>query len=195
MPVIRRPGRLISTFLILSSCFALANAAEVDLLIENAMVVDGTGNPWQAVDVGIVGDKIAAVGQLGWAQAGRTIDAAGKFVCSHWDGDTRPLLKYAWETGLDGIEAITPKPQGDVTIDEIREALGDKMFLLDGIPAVYFDDTYSNDLLIESVHHLIDLFAPRLVLGISDEISSTGDLLLVKTVGEIVDKYNSRFDR
>lgn len=119
------------------------------------------------------------------------LHAAGKFVSSHWDGDTRPLLKYVQETGLDGIEAITPQPQGDVTLKEVREALGDKMFLLDGIPAVYFDDTYSNDILIDSVHRLIELFAPRLVLGISDEISSTGNLQLVRVVGEIVDEYNA----
>jgi len=54
----------------------------------------------------------------------------------------RPLLQYAHETGLDGIEAITPRPQGDVTLEEAKEALGDDMFLLDGIPAIYFDKTF-----------------------------------------------------
>jgi hypothetical protein len=38
------------------------------------------------------------------------LHAAGKFVCSHWDGDCGPLLRYARETGLDGIEAITAVP-------------------------------------------------------------------------------------
>jgi hypothetical protein len=122
------------------------------------------------------------------------LHAAGKFVCSHWDGDTRPLLKYAQETGMDGIEAITPQPQGDVTLEETREALGDKMFLLDGIPAIYFDDTFPVDVLVDCTRRLIELFAPRLVLGISDEISSTGDLDRIVTVGEIVDEYNAQFD-
>ena len=49
---------------------------------------------------------------------------AGKFVHAHWDGDTRPLLPFAKDTGLDGIEAITPQPQGDVTLEETREAWG-----------------------------------------------------------------------
>jgi hypothetical protein len=117
-----------------------------------------------------------------------------KFISSHWDGDTRALLPYAQETGLDGIEAITPQPQGDVTLDEIKAALGDTMFLLDGIPAIYFDETFSVDVLVDCVHRLIDLFAPKLVLGISDEISSTGDLDRIKVVGEIVDAYNARVD-
>jgi hypothetical protein len=122
------------------------------------------------------------------------LHAAGKFVSSHWDGDTRPLLPYARETGLDAIEAITPQPQGDVTLDEIKGALGDTMFLLDGIPAIYFDETFSVDVLVNCVRRLIDLFAPKLVLGISDEISSTGDLDRIKIVGEIVDEYNAKVD-
>jgi hypothetical protein len=118
---------------------------------------------------------------------------AGKFICSHWDGDCKPLLPYARETGLDGIEAITPKPQGDVTLEEIKEALGDQLFLLDGIPAVYFDHTFPESVLVECTRRVIELFAPKLVLGISDEISSHGDIERVRVVGRIVDEYNARF--
>ena len=119
------------------------------------------------------------------------LHSAGKFVYSHWDGDCKPLLKFAKETGLDGIEAITPLPQGDVTIEEIKEALGDELFLIDGIPAIYFDERYSEKELVDCVYKLIDLFAPKLVLGISDEISSTGNIERVRLVKEIVDNYNS----
>ena len=122
------------------------------------------------------------------------LHSAGKWTCSHWDGDVKPLLPFAKETGLDGIEAITPRPQGDVTLEEIKAGLGDTMFLLDGIPAVYFDDTFPVEMLIECTHRLIELFAPRLVLGISDEISSTGDIERIRVVGEIVDQYNAQFD-
>jgi hypothetical protein len=119
---------------------------------------------------------------------------ASKFVCSHWDGDTGPLLPYARETGLDGIEAITPWPQGDVTLEHVKEALGDEMVLLDGIPAIYFDDTFTVETLEACTQRLIELFAPRLVLGISDEISSTGDLERIRVVGKIVDEYNAQFE-
>lgn len=118
------------------------------------------------------------------------LHAGGKFVSSHWDGDCAPLLTYAQETGLDGIEAITPKPQGDVTLEETREALGDSMFLLDGIPAVYFDETFPEETLEQCTRRIIDLFAPNLVLGISDEISSTGNIERIRTVKSIADEYN-----
>ena len=118
------------------------------------------------------------------------LHAAGKFTHAHWDGDCKPLLPYAKDTGLDGIEAITPVPQGDVTLKETKAALGD-MFLLDGIPAILFDHTFSEQTLIDCTKECIELFAPRLILGISDEISSTGDIERVRRVGEIVDDYNA----
>ena len=116
---------------------------------------------------------------------------AGKFVHAHWDGDTRSLLRFAQQTPLDGIEAITPRPQGDVTLEEVREALGDRLFLIDGIPAIYFDTTYEPAELEACAAKVIELFAPRLILGISDEISSTGDIERVRLVGRIVDEHNA----
>lgn len=51
-----------------------------DILILNGRVIDGTGNPWFKADVGIRGEKVAAVGMLRGATARRTIDAEGKVV-------------------------------------------------------------------------------------------------------------------
>lgn len=115
---------------------------------------------------------------------------AGKFVFAHWDGNCRGLLDFARETGLDGIEAITPQPQGDVTLEETKAALGD-MFLVDGIPAIFFDHTYSEQTLIDCAKRVIDLFAPNLILGISDEMSAMGDIERIRLVGQVVDDYNA----
>jgi hypothetical protein len=119
------------------------------------------------------------------------LHSAGKFVSSHWDGDVKTLLPLAKETQLDAVEAVTPFPQGDVTLEETKDALGDDIFLLDGIPAVLFNDYHSVEELIECTKKIIDLFAPKLVLGISDELSSTGDIQRIKVVNEIVQEYNS----
>jgi hypothetical protein len=110
---------------------------------------------------------------------------AGKHVHIHIDGAMRPILGCIGECPFDGVEAATPEPQGDVTIEQIRQALGD-MVLLDGIPAVYFLPTYPVEMLIECVQRLIALFYPRLVLGISDEIPPDGLIERVKLVGEMV---------
>lgn len=55
-------------------------AREYDLVIANGRVVDGTGAPWFRGDVGIRGDRIAAIGHLAGAPAGRRIDARGAIV-------------------------------------------------------------------------------------------------------------------
>lgn len=54
---------------------------EFAIIIKNGCVVDGTGTPGAVGDIGINGDKIAAVGPLGAAGAGRVIDATGLIVC------------------------------------------------------------------------------------------------------------------
>jgi len=46
-----------------------------DVVFEGGRVVDGTGAPWFRADVGVVGDRVAAVGDLHAAEAGRRIDA------------------------------------------------------------------------------------------------------------------------
>ncbi|HSJ23032.1 MAG TPA: amidohydrolase family protein, partial [Longimicrobiales bacterium] len=51
-----------------------------DLVIRNGRVMDGTGNPWFAADVGIRDGRIVTVGRLGDVVANRTIDAAGRYV-------------------------------------------------------------------------------------------------------------------
>jgi len=118
---------------------------------------------------------------------------AGKFCSAHWDGDAGPLLPLARETGLDGLEAITPKPQGDVTLEDMKKSLGDEITLLDGIPAILFDSYYPLSELEEFAQRVIDLFAPRLILGISDELSSTGEIDRICRVAAMVDEHNARF--
>jgi dihydroorotase/N-acyl-D-amino-acid deacylase len=51
-----------------------------DVVIRNGRIVDGTGTPWYAADVGVRAGRIAAIGALGNAPAKRTIDAHGMVV-------------------------------------------------------------------------------------------------------------------
>ncbi|MGW3342648.1 N-acyl-D-amino-acid deacylase family protein [Nonomuraea rubra] len=51
-----------------------------DIVISGGRVLDGTGAPPYLADLGISGDRVAAVGRLGGATAGTVIDAAGRFV-------------------------------------------------------------------------------------------------------------------
>lgn len=52
-----------------------------DVILRNGRVVDGSGNPWFPADVGVQGDKIAAVGKLTAARGLRELDVSGQVVC------------------------------------------------------------------------------------------------------------------
>jgi N-acyl-D-amino-acid deacylase len=51
-----------------------------DLLLRNARIVDGTGNPWYRADLAIRGDTIVLIAPAITASARRVIDVAGQIV-------------------------------------------------------------------------------------------------------------------
>ena len=60
---------------------AAANSGgSYDVIIHGGHILDGTGNPWYAADIGIRGDKIVAIGKLDGTGTRETIDATGKIV-------------------------------------------------------------------------------------------------------------------
>ncbi|MGH7541517.1 MAG: amidohydrolase family protein, partial [Gemmatimonadota bacterium] len=55
-------------------------AERFDLLLFDARIIDGTGNPWYGADVGIRHGRIAEIGHLRDAIADRTLDLAGRLL-------------------------------------------------------------------------------------------------------------------
>ena len=119
------------------------------------------------------------------------LQKAGLYTYIHIDGSFKPLLKYLKDLPFDGLEALTPLPQGDVTIEEMKDALGDKI-LLDGIPAILFLPSYPLEELEKCVEKLITLFYPRLILGVSDEVPPPADIERVRIVSEMVNDFNHK---
>ena len=80
----RTPGMLVllvGTGLAASVPPSVARAQEpFDLILRGGRVLDGTGNPWFRADIGVRGDRIAAVGDLTGRDAGRVVDLAGRYV-------------------------------------------------------------------------------------------------------------------
>jgi N-acyl-D-amino-acid deacylase len=96
-----------------------------DVLIRNGRVIDGSGNPWLRLDVGIRAGRIAAVGPLAGAPARRTIDAADRLVTpgfidvhSHaGEGLTRDELRQGQPLIAQGITTIVANPDGGGPVD------------------------------------------------------------------------------
>ena len=68
---------LLAVFTFTALGLSQSQKANYDVLITNAHIVDGTGAPWYVGDIGIRGDRIAAMGNLHGATASRRIDANG----------------------------------------------------------------------------------------------------------------------
>ena len=95
-----------------------------DVLIRNGRVLDGSGNPWIATDIGIRGGRIVDMGRLGNAAAARVIDARGLTVSpgfidvhSHAAQGLEGSLKEARQLIAQGITTAALNPDGGGTPD------------------------------------------------------------------------------
>lgn len=98
-------------------------------MISGGRVLDGTGAPPYRADLGIAGDRIAAVGRLDGARAGTVIDAAGRFVAPgfvdcHAHGDAavfdagvqRAALRQGVTTFVLGQDGLSFAPGSAATV-------------------------------------------------------------------------------
>src|SRR5581483_10290362 len=112
------------------------NRVVLDVLVRGGRVIDGAGNPWYRADVGIAGDRIAAVGRLGDDEAARTIDADGLFVCPgfvdmHTHSDLRLLAEPMHEAKVHqgatlevlGQDGLSYAPVTDAVLEQLRSQL------------------------------------------------------------------------
>lgn len=115
---------------------------ELSVLIRNARVIDGTGNPWFHGEVALAGDRIVGVGPRGWYSPGaetEIVDAEGMVVCpgfidiqSHsilplmLDGRSVSKITQGVTTEIMG-EGWTPAPFGGL----IKDPLARSFFALD----------------------------------------------------------------
>ena len=76
-----------------------------DVIIRGGTVYDGTGSPGRRADVGIRGDRIAAVGDLAGGQASNVVEAAGLAVSPGFIN----MLSWATESLL-----VDGRSQGDI---------------------------------------------------------------------------------
>lgn len=128
-----------------------------DLLIRKGKVIDGTGSPWFLADIGIIGDRIAAIGNLSQAQGKEEILAEGLvvtpgFIDMHTHSDLFILekrflaakIRQGITTDLLGQDGIAAAPLHPDHIEAWKKNLAG----LDGTPNIEWDwtsvDSYLN---------------------------------------------------
>ena len=99
------------------------------------------------------------------------------------------------------IPSITPLLNSDLQIVEqptltrglnLPEGANRVRGRVDGLAAILFNEEYPEEELMAQVKECMELFAPKLILGISDELSSTGEIERVRRIREYVDEYNRK---
>jgi N-acyl-D-amino-acid deacylase len=126
--------RISSSILLMALPFAAvafeAQPPPFDVIVRNGRVMDGTGNPWFRVDIGIRGDRIVSMGALGHATARTIIDAKDRLVTpgfidvhSHAaSGLERPELRQARPILAQGVTTVVVNPDGGGPIDLTAQA-------------------------------------------------------------------------
>lgn len=115
-----------------------------DLLVRDALVVDGTGTPGRVADVAVVGERVVRVGEAGDVGARRVIDGTGLVLCPgfidvHTHSDftlpTHPralsMTSQGVTTQLVGNCGFSPFPLGEDGGALLQEYSG---FLDNGLP-------------------------------------------------------------
>src|SRR5438045_6572531 len=103
---------------VLGACATMAPgpvATGYDLLITNARIVDGTGNPWYRGSVAIVGDRIAYVGPSVPGQTAKRVIDAKEQVVSPGFIDMLGHSEFAVLRGPHAISKITQGITSEIT--------------------------------------------------------------------------------
>ena len=108
----------------------------LDLIIRGGRIVDGSGSPWYYRDVGIRGERIAAIGRLDRSEAHRVIEANGRVVCpgfidTHTHSDVmllanprhEPKVMQGVTTELLGLDGLSYAPLSPANRQMMRRYL------------------------------------------------------------------------
>src|SRR5215469_12614342 len=109
---------------------AAAQTATYDILIRNAHIIDGTGNPWYSGEIVVKNGRIAAIGRLGNVAATKVIDGTGLvaapgFIDLHTHSDLSLLADGKGESAIrDGVtldvigESTSVAPRDGLPVEE-----------------------------------------------------------------------------
>lgn len=120
---------------------------------------------------------------------------AGKYSFIHMDGTLKGLIRQVSRTGFDVIEAATPAPVGDMTMEEIARSISPNTIIWGGIPGIMFTPAVSDEDFCSHIKEMLDIMKkePRFVLGVADQVPPDGTPARMAMVAELCDTYG-RYD-
>ena len=115
---------------------------------------------------------------------------AGKLVGCHIDGTLGTLLGDIVQAGIDIPESVVPAPVGDLSLEEIRDVVGEDTIIWGCIPSAMFSPPFDRETVLDFVRKTIDVLGKdrRLVLAGADQVPPGGDIELVRIIGELIEE-------
>ena len=196
-PTARWLGLLFFSMLLIPSAFA--QEQKYDFLIRGALVFDGESVKGVQADLGIRGDRIAAIGNLAGAAAKKTIEAKGLvlapgFIDAHTHSDFNPLIYPKLSNKI--LQGVTGEVIGNcgmsaAPVTGLHRAKIREIWAREGvkIPAVSWESfkEYRKALLSEGLRtNLMGLVGHgnlrSAVLGVSPRKATKGEIAQMKTM-------------
>lgn len=124
-----------------------------------------------------------------WKKRVNQLHSGGKLVGVHNDGGVRAALPVIIEAGFDFVEAITPEPVGDITLEEIKAISDGRIVVMGGLPGVLFSPLYPIEYFKKYIDDVLTFFSDEagFVLGSADQIPPDAELERICMVREIID--------
>jgi hypothetical protein len=186
MAEVTAPDEFAGTLSAMKSCFDIAAQIAADSPVDALFLPENLSSE-------VVGpnyfNKYMKSNHEEWT---KKIRDCGKYSFIHMDGTLRGLLREEASIGFSVIEAMTPKPVGDLKVDEWRKFSGETDTIFwGGIPGSYFTALIDDDEFDRHIIETLDVMKtkPKYVLGVADQVPPDGLEYRVRRVAELVELY------
>jgi hypothetical protein len=126
-----------------------------------------------------------------YTEVARRLHAHGKHLAVHVDGESRGILTWLTECGVDCADAVTPHPMFAQTPVQMRAAAGPQLILSGGIPATIFGAGGSDAAFVDCVKRWLDLrlASPRVLMAAGDQVPTDAPFHRISLLPELVARY------
>ena len=125
-----------------------------------------------------------------------TLHRHSKYLLTHTDGENKGLLNHYLRSGIDVADSICPEPMTSLSFQEVRDAFGEEIVIMGGIPSLAFlPDSFSDQ---EFKEFIDDFFSQigdgrNLILGISDTTPPAADFNRILYVRDRINEMDKPF--
>lgn len=120
----------------------------------------------------------------------------GKIAIVHMCGRIKRLLPLIKRTGLDGIDTLTPPPQGDTTFAEALSSLGQDLLIIGSVPANLFHYSTTKEI-IGCIKSILPkrIARKRFILLLPSPVQFNRIAVSTKTVREVIEFVREYYSR